>query len=93
MACPRKSASVALSLALEGEFDILLSQAFEEGPDVGDVGRGVVVENHDVVEVGGYAIKVLGALADQLDEPDGRGAATLRHDEPDRRVGRECRRR
>ena len=37
----------------------MLSKAFEEGADVGDVGRGVGFVNYDVVEVGCYAVEVL----------------------------------
>ena len=63
-------------------FDVVFSKAFEKGVDIGDVGRGVGVENYDVVEVGRYAVKVFDDLVDDLDEPSRRGAASLRHDEP-----------
>ena len=44
-------------------FDVVFSKAFEKGVDIGDVGRGVGVENYDVVEVGRYAVKVFDARA------------------------------
>ena len=59
----------------------MLSKAFEEGANVGDVGRGFGVVNYDVVEVGCYAVEVLDGLVEDLDEPAGRGTTTLRHDE------------
>ena len=46
------------------------------------MGRGTWVVNYDVVKVGCYAVEVLDSLVDNLDEPAGRGIATLRHDEP-----------
>eukprot|EP00904_Undaria_pinnatifida_P010008 jgi/Undpi1/6137/HiC_scaffold_20.g08622.m1 len=65
-----------------GKIEVLLPKAFEEGADVSDVSRGVGVEDDDVVEVGGDAFEVFDDLVDYLDEPPGRGVATLRHDEP-----------
>ena len=39
-------------LGLGGEkFEVVLPKAFEEGEDVGDVSRGVGVEDDDIVEV------------------------------------------
>ena len=65
-----------------GKIEVLLPKAFEEGAGVSDVSRGVGVEDDDVVEVGGDAFEVFDDLVDYLDEPPGRGVATLRHDEP-----------
>ena len=83
--CPKKSALVTPTLALEGES---LSLCFrsrsktERMLDVGDVSRGVGVENYDVVEVGRYAVRVFDDLVDGLEKPATQGAASLRHDEP-----------
>ena len=46
------------------------------------MGRGVGVEDGDVVEVGGDAVEVFDDLVDDLDEPPGRGVAALKHDDP-----------
>lgn len=71
------------------KFEIVLSQAFGEGDDVDDAGRGVEVKNYDVVEiVGGYALEVVHDLVDGLDEPAGHGAPTLRHEKPLEESGR-----
>lgn len=70
------------------KFEIVLSQASGEGDNVDDVGRGVEVENYDVVEAGGYALEVVHDLVDGLDEPTGHGAPTLRHDRPLEESGR-----
>ena len=64
------------------KLEVVFPQASKKGADVGDVSRGVSVENYDVVEVGRYAVKVFDDLVDDLDEPSRRGAASLRHDEP-----------
>ena len=64
------------------KFEVVLPKAFEDGADVGDMGRGVGVEGDDVVEVCGDPIEVYDDLVDDLDEPPGRGLATLRHGEP-----------
>ena len=45
------------------------------------MGRGIWVVNYDV-KVGFYAVEVLDNLVYNLDEPAGRGIATLGHDEP-----------
>ena len=66
---------------VRGKLEVVLSKAFEEGADVVDMGSWVGVEDHDVVEVGGYSVQALDDLVNDLDEPAGRGAATLRHDE------------
>ena len=63
------------------KLEVVFPKAFKKGADVGDVNRGVEVENYDVVKVGGYAVKVFDDLVDDLDEPARRGAASLRHDE------------
>lgn len=76
-----------------GKFELVIPKAFDKGADVGDVGHGVGIEDHDVVKVGRHAIEVLDDLADDLHKPPGRGVAILRHDEPLGRVGWECRRR
>ena len=65
-----------------GKFEVVLSKAFEEGSDVGNVSGGVRIENDDVVQVGGDAFEVLDDLVDDFNEPARRGVATLRHDEP-----------
>ena len=65
-----------------GKFEVLFPKAFEKETDVGDVSRGVGVEDGDAIEVGGNAIKVFDDLVDDLDEPPGRGVATLKHDKP-----------
>ena len=64
------------------KFEVVFSKAFKKRADVGDVSRGVAVENCDVVEVGRYAVKVFDDLVDDLDEPARRGAASLRHGKP-----------
>ena len=64
-----------------GKLEVMLSTAFQEGADVVDMGSWVGVESYDVVEVGGYSVQALDDLVNDLDEPAGRGAATLRHDE------------
>ena len=65
----------------------MLSKAFEEGANVGDVGRGIWVVNYDVIKVGCCAVEVLDNLVDNLDEPAGHGIAILRHDEPFEELG------
>ena len=65
-----------------GKLEVVLSKAFEEGADVVDMGIWVGVEDYDVVEVGVYSVEALDDLINDLDEPAGRGAATLRNDEP-----------
>lgn len=49
------------------KFDVVLSEALEEGPEVVDVGSGVRVE--DVVEIGGNAFMVFDDRINDLDEP------------------------
>ena len=44
------------------------------------MGGWVEIEDYDVVEVGGYSVEALDDLVNDVDEPAGRGAATMRHD-------------
>ena len=60
----------------------MLSKAFEEGADVVDMGSWVGVKDYDAVEVCDYSVEALDDLVNDLNESPGRGAATLRHDEP-----------
>ena len=65
-----------------GKFEVVLPEAFEEGADVSDMGRGVGVEDDDVVEVGADAVEFFDDLVGDLDKPPGRGVAALGPDEP-----------
>ena len=70
-----------------GQLEVVLSKAFEDGADVVNMGSWVGVEDYDVVEVCGYSVEAVDDLVNDLDEPVGRGAATLRHDEPLEQLG------
>ena len=65
-----------------GMLEVVLSKAFEDGPDDVDMGSWVWVEDYDVVEFGGHPIEAHDALINDFNEAAARGAATLRHDEP-----------
>ena len=64
------------------KLEVVLSKAFEEGPDVVDMDSWFWVEDYDVPDVGGYSIEALDGLINDLNEAAPRGAATLSHDEP-----------
>ena len=79
--CPRKSPSVAPSLALVGGSLRLCFRRRLKRERFGDMGSGVGIEDFGVIKRDGVAIEVFDYLVDDLDEPAGRGIATLGHDE------------
>ena len=60
----------------------MLLKAFEEGANRPNMRYRVGIEHDDIVEVSYHLFQALGHLIDDLDEPPGRGAAALKHNEP-----------
>lgn len=63
-----------------GKLEVMLQWAFEEGPDLVDVGSVVGVED-DVAEYGRDSTELPNGLVNTFDEPPRLSVATLSHDE------------
>ena len=63
------------------ELEGMRAQALKERSHCLDVSVRVGVEDHHTAEVGHHLFQALCNVVDYLDEPPGRGAAALRHDQ------------
>ena len=75
------------------ELEVVFLQLFEQSRNGEDVSGEIRIEDINVIEVGGHAVKAFDDFVDHPDEPSRRRAAPLRHDQllEEARGRTECR--